>query len=249
MSKIEWTDRTWNTVTGCTKVSPGCDNCYMYRSYSRLRVLGNPGYQATPDTVTLMEGRLEEPLKWTKRSRVFVCSMSDLFHVDVPHEYLDRMFEVMTQAAEKRGHTFQVLTKRPGRALSWWDRHRKWQPPGGAWPEAVHLGTSVEDQNAAHRLDVLERIPAPLRFVSAEPLLGPLEISPWLERGAVQWVIVGGESGPEARPMELQWARDLQRQCEQNGVAYFLKQLGGRTDKRSGEKALLDGRRWTEFPE
>ena len=246
MSQIEWTDKTWNPVTGCTKVSRGCDNCYMYREYPRLAKMGNPGYPATPDVVTLLPERLEAPMKLAKPHRIFVCSMSDLFHAAVPSGFIDDIFRAMEKAIERRGHIFQVLTKRPGRALRWWEESREWKPGNGRWPAGIHLGTTVEEQKEAHRLDALAQIPAPRRFVSAEPLLTALDISRWLEQGTVNWVIVGGESGPEAREMELDWARGLRDQCQDTGVTFFLKQLGGYPDKRGGQKAILDGWRHTE---
>ena len=246
-STIEWTDETWNPVTGCTRVSPGCDHCYMFALYPRLSAMGVPGYGGDPTEVRLMPERLDAPLGWSKPRRVFVNSMSDVFHPRVPFDYVDRIFDAMNQAAAHRGHVFQVLTKRPGRAAAWWDsREGRW--PGG-WPEGVWLGTSVESQRYAPRVGVLSRVPAGVRFVSAEPLLGPLDLRAELAAGAVQWLIVGGESGPSARPMEEEWARDLRDQAVATGVAFFLKQLGGRRGKRSGDQAVLDGRRWQEWPD
>ena len=246
MSTIEWTDTTWNPVTGCTRVSPGCDNCYMFALYPRLRGWSVRGYEQTPDDVQLMPDRLAAPLKWRKPRRVFVNSMSDVFHHDVPDDYVLEMFRVMDEAARRRGHVFQVLTKRPGRAVGWWERHRA--DFGGEWHPNIWIGTSVENQKYAHRITVLERIPAPVRFVSAEPLLERVDLSEWLNRGALQWLIVGGESGPRARPMELDWVRQLRDQSVGAGVAFFLKQLGGKRGKRGGEDAVVDDRRWVEMP-
>lgn len=246
-SAIEWTDETWNPVTGCTRVSPGCDHCYMYAMYPRLRGMGVPGYNAAPEVVEVFPVRLGLPLTWKKPRRVFVNSMSDLFHPAVEYEFISEVFSVMAQAAEGRGHTFQVLTKRPGRAVGWWEQRGK-ALFNGQWPPAVWLGTSVENQRYAPRIEVLARVPAPVRFVSAEPLLAAVDLRPYLQRGDVQWVIVGGESGRKARDMDLAWARDLREQCREFGVAFFLKQLGGSLDKRSGAAALLDGELWRELP-
>ena len=247
MSAIEWTDQTWNPVTGCTKVSPGCRGCYMYREYPRLKRMGVAGYEHSPDVVSLLGARLLEPQRWRKPRMVFVNSMSDTFHERVPDHYLRWMFQAML-AAVARGHIFQLLTKRPQRALAWWNRYQG-DFPDGEWPAGIWLGTSVETQRYAEpRIGRLVRIPAPVRFVSAEPLLGPLDLELWMD-GGLQWVIVGGESGPRARPMKEHWARDLLGQCARAGVPAFLKQLGGRRDKRGGEKAVIDGRRWTEMPE
>ena len=246
-SKIEWTDETWNPVTGCTKVSPGCDNCYMYAMYPRLVAMGVPGYEDEPSHVRTLPERLQVPLNWGKPRHVFVNSMSDVFHPNVPYEFVDAIFDVMHEAAEQRGHIFQVLTKRPGRAVGWWERAKSRFED--KWPKGVWIGTSVENQKYAPRLTVLARLPATVRFVSAEPLLGAIDLQPWLEDGAVNWVIAGGESGPSARPMELEWARALRDQSLAAGAAFFLKQLGGRKGKRSGDQATLDGRLWNQIPE
>ena len=243
-SAIEWTDETWNPVTGCTRVSPGCDNCYMFALYPRLKAWGVPGYERAPDHVRLLPERLRVPLTWKKPRRVFVNSMSDVFHPRVPFEFVRDIFSVMEETARERGHVFQVLTKRPGRAAAWWQRYESEFPEG--WPANVWIGTSVESQKYAPRLTVLARIPAAVRFVSVEPLLERVDLSEWLESGAIHWVIVGGESGPKARPMELDWARDLRDQSNRAGVAFFFKQWGGRTPKSGGR--LLDGRAHDEFP-
>ena len=245
-STIEWTDETWNPVTGCTRVSPGCDNCYMFAMYPRLRAMGVRGYEGQPDEVRLLPERLEAPLSWAKPRRVFVNSMSDVFHPRVPYEFVTEIFDVMREASERRGHIFQVLTKRPGRAVGWWERNS--ERYGGEWPPNVWIGTSVETQKYAHRISVLARLPAAVRFVSAEPLLGAVDLSPWLESGDLHWVIAGGESGRAARPMQMQWARDLRDQSAAAGVAFFLKQLGGRRGKRSGGDAVMDGRTWAAMP-
>ena len=245
-SNIEWTDETWNPVTGCTRVSPGCDHCYMYTLYPRLTAMAVPGYETTPDDVRLLWDRLEAPLNWKKPRRVFVNSMADMFHPRVPYEFINAAFSVMEQAARERGHIFQILTKRPGRAVAWWNKYEQDFPNG--WPTNVWIGTSVENQKYAPRITVLSRLPAPTRFVSAEPLLGPVDLGTWLDSGAIQWLIVGGESGPKARPMELDWARQLRDQSIRSGVAFFLKQLGGVRKKRGGDSALLDDQLWREMP-
>ena len=245
-SNIEWTDETWNPVTGCHRVSPGCDNCYMYALYPRLRAMGVPGYEGDPRQVRLLPQRLEAPLHWSKPRRVFVNSMSDVFHPHVSYDFINDIFDVMQEAAHRRGHVFQVLTKRPGRAVGWWKSNQTRY--AGKWPNGVWIGTSVENQKYAPRIAVLARLPAVVRFVSAEPLLGAIDLRQWLDMGNVHWVIAGGESGPAARPMDLDWARDLRDQSIGAGVAFFLKQLGGRRGKRSGEEAMLDGRRWLEYP-
>ena len=246
-SGIEWTDETWNPVTGCSRVSPGCDHCYMFKLYPRLKAMGVPGYAAAPDNVTLMRDRLRIPLSWKKPRYVFVNSMSDVFHPEVPFDFVLDMFSVMRDASSAYGHVFQVLTKRPGRAVAWWDKHKDHFPDG--WPPNIWIGTSVENQKYAARLTVLERLPAPIRFVSVEPLLERIDLTQWLNRGALQWVIVGGESGPGARPMRLDWARSLREQAAGAGVAFFLKQLGGVRNKRGGDAAVIDGEHWREMPQ
>ena len=233
-STIEWTDETWNPVTGCTRVSPGCDHCYMFALYPRLKAMGVPGYEADPSEVRLLPERLDAPMRWGRPRRVFVNSMSDVFHPSVPYEFINRIFDVMCEASEQRGHVFQVLTKRPGRAVAWWERNQGRY--GGVWPAGVWIGTSVENQKYAPRITVLARLPAAVRFVSAEPLLGSVDLRRWLASGDVQWIIAGGESGPAARPMDLDWARDLRDQSAEAGVAFFLKQLGGKRGKRSGDE-------------
>ena len=245
-SEIEWTDETWNPVTGCSRVSPGCDHCYMFTLYPRLKRMGVAGYETAPGNVRLLPERLPIPLGWKKPRRVFVNSMADVFHPAVPFGFVLEMFKVMEEAAHERGHVFQVLTKRPGRAVAWWNHHAQSFPDG--WPPNIWMGTSVESQKYAPRLTVLDRVPAPIRFVSAEPLLGHLDLTPWLEASAVQWVIVGGESGPEARPMDLNWVQALRDQTTKAGVAFFLKQLGGVRKKRGGDAAVLDGQLWRQMP-
>ena len=243
-SNIEWTDETWNPVTGCTRVSPGCDHCYMFSLYPRLKGMAVPGYETAPDEIQLLPGRLRIPLSWKKPRRVFVNSMSDVFHPRVPFDFVFEMFSVMQEAAEERGHVFQVLTKRPGRAVAWWRTYEHRFPLG--WPPNIWIGTSVENQKYAPRLTVLARIPAPTRFVSAEPLLEQVDLRPWLVSGALQWVIVGGESGPRARPMDLTWVRRIREDCTALDVPFFFKQWGGKTSKAGGR--LLDGRTHDDIP-
>ena len=232
-STIEWTDATWNPVRGCTKVSPGCKHCYAEAFAERFRgVPGHPFEQGFD--LRLVPGKLVEPLRWKRPRMVFVNSMSDLFHEDIPAEYIRKVFDVMVQA---RWHTFQVLTKRSHRLLE-----LAGQLP---WPENVWMGVSVESARYAYRVRDLLKVSAAVRFVSAEPLLGPI---PNLPLRGIRWVIVGGESGRRARPMELEWARILRDRCASRGVSFFLKQLGGRQNKRGGIEAVLDGRRWLERP-
>ena len=245
-STIEWTDETWNPVTGCTRVSPGCDNCYMFALYPRLHGMGVPGYESAPDVVQVFPDRLHAPLTWKRKRRVFVNSMSDLFHPSVPFSFINDVFKVMLQASREQGHIFQVLTKRPGLAVGWWKKYSS--EYDDEWPERVWIGTSVESQKYAPRIEVLSRIPAAVRFVSAEPLLEEVDLRPWLNKGALQWVITGGESGVRARPMQLEWARKLRDDATSAGVPFFLKQLGGRKGKRSGTDAVLDGETWFEQP-
>lgn len=245
-TNIEWTDETWNPVTGCSRVSPGCDHCYMYALYPRLKGMGVAGYDRSPGTVQLMTDRLDIPLTWQKPRFVFVNSMSDLFHPRIPFEFVSRVFIVMMESACRNGHVFQVLTKRPGRAVAWWQRYKQLFP--GGWPPNIWIGTSVESQKYAPRLTVLARLPAAVRFVSAEPLLERLNLMRWLEAGNLQWVIVGGESGRGARPMDLGWVRQLRDQTINANVPFFLKQLGGVRNKRGGNTAVIDGRQWREMP-
>ena len=247
MSSIEWTDETWNPVTGCTRVSPGCDHCYMFSLYPRLRAMAVPGYETSPDDVRLLPERLDRPFSWKRPRRIFVNSMADLFHSEIPLSFIYEVFTVMEQAANEHGHIFQVLTKRPRRAVTWWREYERSFPDG--WPSNIWIGTSVETRKYTYRLTVLARLPAPIRFVSAEPLLEPVDLSPWLDKGVLQWVIVGGESGPRARPMNPNWARDLRDQTARTRTPFFLKQLGGRRGKRAGAEAVLDGRLWNEYPE
>src|SRR6266536_1542493 len=193
-SAIEWTDATWNPVTGCTKISPGCKNCYAERLATRLQAMGNPRYR-DGFKLTLHPNQLTLPLRWRDPRRIFVNSMSDLFHEDVPEEFIRRAFDVMVQA---HWHSFQVLTKRSERLAE--------LAPRLPWPANVWMGVSIENRRFVSRADDLRRVPAAVRFISAEPLLGPLE---GLDLRGIDWLIVGGESGHGARPMDLEWARDL----------------------------------------
>ena len=231
-SAIEWTDATWNPVTGCTQISPGCDHCYALAFAERFRGVAGHPYEQGFD-LTLWPNRLGLPLRWKRPRRIFVNSMSDLFHERVPDEFIRQVFDVMAQAD---WHTFQVLTKRPRRMAN--------LAPTLPWPSHIWAGTSVELNRYAWRAnDCLRRVPAAVRFVSAEPLLGPL---PSLQVDHLHWLIVGGESGPAHRPCDRSWVRDLRNRCSEAGVAFFLKQWGGRTPKTGGR--TLDGRTWDEMP-
>ena len=243
-SAIEWTNATWNVMTGCTRVSPGCDHCYMFAQYPRLHGMKVKGYELAPDVVQLIPDRLGQPARWKRPRRIFVNSMADLFHKAATFDFVSSVFQVMAREAPQ--HTYQVLTKRPGWAVAWWNQRGRHE--FHEWPANVWLGTSVENEKYAPRLTVLARVPAPIRFVSVEPLLGPVDLDPWLFTGDLQWVIVGGESGPGARPMDTNWAQVLQMRCHEAEVPFFLKQLGGFPDRRGGDKAVLNGVRYTEFP-
>lgn len=230
-STIEWTDATWNPVTGCTKVSPGCRNCYAERMAARLRAMGQPNYRRGFE-VSIHPHILRLPLTWRRPRNVFVNSMGDLFHDEVPEAFVRRVFETIDAAP---WHRFQVLTKRAGRL-----RHLAPRLP---WPANVWMGVTVECAEVRGRIDDLRTVPAAVRFLSAEPLLGPL---PDLDLGGIHWVIAGGESGPGARPMDPEWTRDLRDQCIAAGVSFFFKQWGGRNKKAAGR--VLDGRTWEEMP-
>jgi protein gp37 len=230
-SAIEWTGATWNPVTGCTKVSPGCKHCYAERMAVRLQAMGQPNYRHGFQ-VALHPHALDLPLRWKKPQTVFVNSMSDLFHESVPLDFIQRTLGVMRRAA---WHRFQILTKRSSR-LAELDRQLD-------WPDNVWLGVSVESAQFANRIDDLRQTRARVRFLSVEPLLGPLT---GLDLRGIDWVIVGGESGPGARQMEPDWATSLRDQCARAGVAFFFKQWGGRNKKKAGR--LLDGRTWDEVP-
>ena len=228
---IEWTDATWNPVTGCTKISPGCKHCYAERLAHRLRAMGNPRY-LNGFSVTLHPDLLVLPLRWRQSKRIFVNSMSDLFHEAIPEDYICRVFEVMVRA---HWHVFQVLTKRSERLAG--------LAPRLPWARNIWQGVSVESARHIGRVGHLRTVPAAVRFLSIEPLLGSI---PQLPLDGIHWVIVGGESGGKRRPMAPEWAREVRTHCEAAGVAFFFKQWGGRTPKAGGR--LLDGRTWDEMP-
>lgn len=239
-SSIEWTDATWNPTTGCDRVSPGCDNCYALTLAKRLKAMGQPKYQNDGDprtsgpgfALTVHEDALDGPRKWRSPRRVFVNSMSDLFHPRVPDDFIVRVFAVMEDTPQ---HEYQVLTKRPKRATA--------LAAALPWPGNVWLGTSVENNDYVSRADDLRRVPAAVRFLSCEPLLGPLD---HLSLSGLDWVIVGGESGPRARPMETAWVTAIRDSCEEQGVPFFFKQWGGHRPKAGGR--TLDGRTWNAMP-
>ncbi|HAH06349.1 MAG TPA: hypothetical protein DCM05_07445 [Elusimicrobia bacterium] len=242
-SSIEWTETTWNPVTGCTKVSPACAHCYAETFAERFRgTRGHPFEQGFD--LKLWPQRLGLPLTWKEPRMIFVNSMSDLFHKDVPDAFVGQVFDTMAQA---HWHTFQLLTKRPKRLADWAETR-------GRWPRNVWAGVSIESQDYAWRADDLLRVPAEIKFLSIEPLLGPVKLKNSVLR-KIQWVIVGGESGHHARPMRPEWARDLRDQCQELGVPFFFKQWGlhdangqrHRSKKQAGR--LLDGRTWDAMPE
>jgi protein gp37 len=230
-SAIEWTETTWNPLTGCAKISPGCQHCYAERMSLRLRAMGQANY-VNGFELTLQEHMVEAPLRWRKSQIVFVNSMSDLFHKEVPEGFILRVFDVMRRAS---WHIFQVLTKRS-------DRLRDLSTSID-WPDNVWMGVSVENADYTFRVDDLRQTGAKVRFLSVEPLLGPIRK---LNLDGIHWVIVGGESGPGARPMEAKWVRDIRRQCTAAGVPFFFKQWGGVFKSRTGR--TLDGQTWDEMP-
>lgn len=230
-SSIEWTESTWNPLTGCTKISPGCKHCYAERMAKRLKAMGQPNY-ANGFELTLHEHVLAYPLRWKKPQMIFVNSMSDLFHKDVPLEFIYKTFAIMREAS---WHTFQVLTKRSERLLEM-DHQLE-------WPPNVWMGVSVELQKYAFRIDDLRNTHAHTKFLSLEPLLGPL---PSIDLMGIDWVIVGGESGPGARPLKKAWVADIRDQCLEAGVPFFFKQWGGVRKKQNGR--TLDGRTHDEMP-
>lgn len=246
-SRIEWTEATWNPVAGCTPVSPGCLNCYAARMALRLGSMPNRTGEKYAETakrardgrpvfagvIRLDEDSLDLPRSWRLPRTIFVNSMSDLFHEAVPLEYVQRVFAVMEECPQ---HTFQVLTKRPERALE--------LAESLPWSDNVWMGTSVESKAYIERVRLLQQIPAAVRFLSCEPLLGPLARLPLK---GIHWVIVGGESGPGARPMAGSWALQIKRQCEAKGVPFFFKQWGGVNKKATGRE--LEGRTWDEMPQ
>jgi protein gp37 len=239
-STIEWTEATWNPTTGCDRISPGCDNCYALTLSKRLKAMGSAKYQTDGDPrtsgpgfgVAVHEDALDIPRRWRDPRVVFVNSMSDLFHARVPLDYVQRVFEVMRKTPR---HTYQLLTKRATRLAK--------VAPQLDWPTNVWMGVSVENTDEVARIDELRRVPAAVRFVSAEPLLGPL---PGLKLAGIDWLIAGGESGRNCRPMDPGWVRELRDQCNAAGTAFFFKQWGGRTPKAGGRQ--LDGRQHSDMP-
>lgn len=239
-SAIEWTEATWNPTTGCDKVSPGCDNCYALALSKRLKAMGAEKYQldGNPATsgpgfgIATHESALSQPLGWRSPKLVFVNSMSDLFHAKVPLTFVQRVFDVMRATPQ---HTYQVLTKRSARLPKIADKLD--------WPENLWLGVSVEDNNHLNRVDHLRQVPVAVRFLSCEPLLGPL---PDLNLSGIDWLITGGESGPNARSVDAEWVREIRDKCIESDVPFFHKQWGGRTPKSGGRE--LDGSVWGQMP-
>lgn len=247
LSRIEWTNATWNPVTGCTQVSPGCDRCYaLALARRRLRsiylrrkpVKESAEAETDPFAVRLWPERVDDPAHWRSPRMIFVNSMSDLFHVDIPEPFTRRLFEVMLGADR---HVYQILTKRPARAARFIARNVDLFRDG-LLPKHIWIGTSVELQSVAYRVDHLRGVPARVRFLSCEPLLGPLA----LDLHDIHWVIAGGESGRGYRALDLDWARSIRDQCRVAKVPFFFKQVGGYTPKAGGRE--LDGRRWDQFP-
>jgi len=230
-SNIEWTELTWNPATGCTKISQGCKNCYAERMAKRLHAMGSERYR-NRFAVTLHPDLVDQPKRWRSPRLVFVNSMSDLFHPDIPADYIARVFRTMAECPQ---HTFQVLTKRSDRLAD--------LAPSLPWPGNVWMGTSVEDRRVIHRIADLVSVPAAVRFLSCEPLIGPLDRLPLK---GIHWVIVGGESGPRARPMQREWALSILRQCRAAGVPFFFKQWGGPRKDLTGRE--LNGRLYDEMP-
>ncbi len=231
-SSIEWTESTWNPLTGCTKISPGCKHCYAERMAKRLHAMGQPNY-ANGFKLTLHPHALEIPLGWKKPQMIFVNSMSDLFHKDVPVDFIQQVFDVMRRAD---WHRFQVLTKRAERLLELDSQIE--------WPSNVWMGVSVENKDYKYRIDLLRQTHAKIKFLSLEPLLGPLS---HLNLKGINWVIVGGESGPGARPVLEEWIIDIRDQCKAEHVPFFFKQWGGVQKKRAGR--LLQGEIYSQMPE
>ncbi|HEX5055609.1 MAG TPA: phage Gp37/Gp68 family protein [Gammaproteobacteria bacterium] len=230
-SSIEWTEATWNPVTGCTKISPGCKNCYAERMSKRLKAMGKPQYR-NGFKLTLQPDSISIPLQWKRPRVVFVNSMSDLFQKDVPLEFIKRVFDVMNKCPQ---HTFQILTKRPEIAAAFASQLN--------WSKNIWMGTSVENAEYTYRIKELRKIPSKIRFLSVEPLLGPI---PRLPLSGIDWVIVGGESGPKARQIDPKWVEQIRDRCIEKGVLFFFKQWGGVNKKATGR--ILDGRTWDEMP-
>lgn len=245
---IEWTDATWNPVTGCTKVTAGCDHCYAATLakrrladvyLGRSPAVDTAANRSDPFAVRLWPERLDHPIRWTEPRRIFVNSMSDLFHADIPEEFVLSVFDVMLIAD---WHVYQVLTKRPARAARFWEKHHR-QFQLHSVPAHIWIGASVENEDVLYRVRHLRAVDAEIRFLSCEPLLGPLDS---LDLTGIHWVIGGGESGIGARPVDLPWAVGLRDLCVQNDVPFFWKQWGGRTPKAGGR--LLEGEEWSQYP-
>lgn len=232
ISKIEWTDSTWNPITGCSKISPGCKNCYAERLSKRLKAMGVSNY-ANGFDLTLQPHMLDRPLKMKKSHKIFVNSMSDLFHEDVPLNYIQQVFDIMRRA---HWHQFQVLTKRSQRMF---DLSKEID-----WPRNVWMGISVENSDYVWRIEHLQNTNASVKFLSIEPLIGSIQ---QLDLQDIDWVIVGGESGPHARPMKKDWVLTIKNICQKNDVPFFFKQWGGTNKKKAGRK--LEGRTWNQTPE
>jgi protein gp37 len=230
-TSIEWTELSWNPVTGCTKISPGCNNCYAERMAIRLQAMGQPNY-INGFQLSLHEKIIELPLSWKKPRMIFVNSMGDLFHEDVPIDFIKRVFEVMEKSP---WHRFQILTKRSKRLI---EINKIIN-----WPANVWMGVSIENEDYEFRLDHLRKTGAKIKFISFEPLIGPINK---LNISGINWVIVGGESGPRARPIRENWVIDIQRKCSIAGIPFFFKQWGGKNRKRNGR--ILRGRTWDELP-
>jgi protein gp37 len=230
-SSIEWTNATWNPVTGCSKISPGCDHCYADRMAKRLQAMGVHKYR-NGFNVTIHPESLDAPLRWKKPQLIFVNSMSDLFHEDIPFEFVEQIFDVMGRASH---HVFQILTKRSKRLK----RLHKQLP----WPSNVWMGVTVESEQYAYRIKDLRQTNAAVKFLSLEPLLGPLSN---LDMSGINWAIVGGESGPGARPMDSGWVKEIRRQCRDQKVGFFFKQWGGVNKKKTGRE--LDGKVYDAMP-
>ena len=230
-SKIEWTDSTWNPLTGCTKISEGCANCYAERMAKRLQAMGNPNY-VNGFELSFHRQSLELPLNWKKPQMIFVNSMSDLFHEAVPLDFIKEVFNVIKLAS---WHTFQILTKRSQRLLEYSNELE--------WPDNVWMGVTVETSSYVSRIDDLRKTNAFIKFISIEPLLSPLHN---LDLTGINWVIVGGESGPKSRPMNPEWPKEIKNQCKEQGVPFFFKQWGGTNRKKNGR--LLEGSTWDELP-
>jgi protein gp37 len=230
-SAIEWTESTWNPVTGCTKISTGCENCYAERMAKRLQAMGQPNYR-NGFKPTCHPHVLDLPLHWKKPQMIFVNSMGDLFHKQVPKDFISKIFDTMNKASQ---HTFQILTKRATQLED--------LSSSLPWSENIWMGVTVENSNYKERIDSLRRTGAYIKFLSLEPLLDDVGV---LNLEGIDWVIVGGESGPKARPIKASWVRDIQEQCKEQNVSFFFKQWGGINKKKNGR--LLDGQTWDEMP-